>query len=115
MTTGKKEIARGAEAVLIKSGTSIIKKRVKKYYRHPFLDGKLRSSRTRKEARILERVAELISVPKIKKVGGEEIEMEFLAGKLLSDNLEKFSAAKRKEIAKKIAKIESQTEIMDVS
>ena len=40
-----KFIAQGAEAILIKQGNKLIKERVKKNYRHPILDEKLRKLR----------------------------------------------------------------------
>jgi Kae1-associated kinase Bud32 len=48
-------IGMGAEAVVTRSPEGIIKYRPAKSYRHPRLDAELRSSRTRHEARILER------------------------------------------------------------
>jgi len=50
----KELIAQGAEAKLFKEDGFLIKERIKKSYRLPFLDKKLRKLRTRKEAKIIE-------------------------------------------------------------
>lgn len=99
-----KVISRGAEAILIKRKNSLVKSRVKKRYRHPSLDKKIRKRRTRREARILQKVFNLVNVPKVLNVKEYEIEMEFLKGKLLSKYLESLNEKKRKEVAYKIGK-----------
>jgi tRNA A-37 threonylcarbamoyl transferase component Bud32 len=50
-----KIIAQGAEAILIKKGSSLTKQRVKKSYRLNILDEKLRKQRTRKEYALLQK------------------------------------------------------------
>ncbi|MBI2451454.1 Kae1-associated serine/threonine protein kinase [Candidatus Pacearchaeota archaeon] len=83
-------IQQGAEAILIKKGEELIKRRVKKGYRISELDEKLRKSRTRKEFKLLEKARNLIDVPSVKKVSDKEMEidMEFIEGEKLSDNLD---------------------------
>lgn len=85
-----KIIARGAEAVISQDKEKIIKLRIAKGYRLPILDEKLRKSRTRSEAKILEKASKIIPVPKMLSSddGKKEIIMEHIAGKRLSDNLE---------------------------
>ena len=97
-------ISRGAEAVLIKQGSSLIKKRVKKSYRIPEIDEKLRKLRTRSEARLLEKASSVVFVPKIIKADEKDkvIEMQFIEGKKLSENLDNFSLEKQKQICFKI-------------
>jgi TP53 regulating kinase-like protein len=90
----KKIIEQGAEAVLIHSKNKLIKKRISKSYRHPILDKTIRKTRTRKEAKLLEKVSNLINVPKIVKTSEYEIHMEFINGKKLSEHLDKFSINK---------------------
>jgi TP53 regulating kinase and related kinases len=59
-------IAQGAEATILKQGNSILKQRLTKAYRHPQLDSSLRKFRTRREAKILLRLAEAgFPVPKL--------------------------------------------------
>lgn len=104
-----KIIAQGAEAILLKKDKILEKKRIKKGYRHKKLDLFLRASRTRYEARLLEKAASIIPVPKIKKIKNYAIEMEFIKGKKLSEWLDKFPMEKAlkicKEIGESIAKL----------
>ena len=87
----EKIIAQAAEAIIIQEGNKIIKRRLKKGYRIPEIDEKLRKLRTRVEAKLLEKSCKLISVPKVIKVDEKtkEIEMEFIDGRKLSENLDK--------------------------
>ena len=96
----QKIIARGAEAILIHQDGKLIKRRIPKGYRHPELDKKIRTRRTRSEAKILEKVSRIINVPKILKVDEHkaEIDMEFIGGKKLSDWLDKFPLKKQLKI-----------------
>ena len=104
-----KIIARGAEAILKREENVLIKERAGKGYRLVELDEKLRKQRTRKEAKLLEKAARLISVPQIKKVNEQtmEIEMQFIRGKKLSDKLDNMSNAIEvcKKIGENIAKL----------
>lgn len=104
-----KVIAQGAEAILIQKGNELIKRRIKKSYRLPELDEKLRKLRTRNESKLLEKATKIIPTPKIKKVSenSKEIEMEFLEGKKLSENLDDLKNWKEvcEQIGKNIAKL----------
>lgn len=104
----KKEIIfQGAEAVLIKKGNNLIKRRVKKSYRLKILDEKLRKSRTKKEVKLLQKISNLIPVPKVNRIEDNEIEMEFIQGSKLSDTLDslKNSIAICEKIGNNLAKI----------
>ena len=48
------EIGRGAEAILTREDARVTKDRIVKSYRHPAIDTKLRKTRTRREAKVLE-------------------------------------------------------------
>jgi len=101
-------IAQGAEAILIHEDGRLIKKRVKKGYRLPILDDKLRKQRTKKEAKLLAKAAKLIPVPKIIKTDEkQEIDMEFLQGLKLSEHLDTLENAEDicKIIGEQIAKL----------
>lgn len=50
-----KIVGKGAEAIVFKRKAALVKKRLRKAYRHPELDERLRNERTRKEAKILSR------------------------------------------------------------
>lgn len=84
----------GAEAVITLNNKEIIKDRIKKSYRLPILDERLRKSRTRSEAKIIGKLFDIIPVPRIIKTDEnashfeEKIVMEFIDGKKLSENLE---------------------------
>lgn len=111
MKSKEEIIGMGAEALLIKSGSILLKRRIKKSYRHEALDLLLRVSRTRKEARLLEKASKVVDVPKVKAINGKskkpfsietEIEMEFIDGKVLSEWLDKFPLKKALKICNKI-------------
>src|SRR3989339_385170 len=103
----QKILAQGAEAKIVLNEDTIIKKRIKKSYRIPQLDEKIRKLRTRSETKLLEKASKVINAPKIIKSNEntKEIEMEFINGKRLSENLNKLSLQEQKDIAKKIAEI----------
>lgn len=90
----EKILSRGAEAVIMKKNSKVIKSRIPKGYRHPKLDEKLRTKRTRSEVKILEKAYKIIPVPKILKISEEkkEIELEYLSGKKLSECLSKLKS-----------------------
>ena len=102
-------IARGAEAVITKTGNTITKTRIEKSYRYPQLDQKIRKLRTRSEAKILEKIFNIIPSPKI--ISSDEknstIEMKYILGKKLSDNLDKMKDYQKicKKIGENLAKI----------
>ena len=94
----------GAEAIILKSGKEITKKRIKKSYRIPEIDEKIRKLRTRSEGKLLEKASKLIDVPKIKKIDekNKEIIIDFIDGKRLADFLDNFSIEKQKKICRTI-------------
>ena len=106
-------VGRGAEALLIKQGALLKKRRIKKGYRHEKIDLMLRANRTRREARMLEKASHVINVPRVKAIDGmakkalepeTEIEMEFIDCKLLSQHLDKLPLGKALEICEKIGR-----------
>lgn len=103
-----KIIAQGAEALLIREGNKLIKKRIRKNYRLKEIDERIRQFRTRREAKLL---GKLDFVPKVLKIDDKNcaIEMEFIDGKLVKDILDGLSKGEKKkicmEIGKKIAKL----------
>ncbi len=81
----------------------IIKNRIKKSYRLPELDKKIRKSRTKKEKKLLEKASKLINAPNpfpLRK--WNIIKMPFIQGKKLSEHLDSFDLKKQKQICKKI-------------
>ena len=117
--TKPKIIQQGAEAIISledspeKEGEKIIvKDRIKKSYRIRELDEKIRKQRTRSEKKLLEKASKIINAPNpwpLKEFN--IIEMPFIDGKKLSENLDSFTLGKQKEICKtlgeSIAKLHS--------
>jgi TP53 regulating kinase-like protein len=97
-----KILQQGAEANIIKVGGWIIKDRVKKNYRIPELDIKIRERRTRSEAKLLEKASKVIDCPISSIKNSSKLKMPFIDGKKLSEHLDKLSLKKQKEICKKI-------------
>ena len=99
-----KIIAQGAEAIIIRN-KNVIKKRLKKSYRFPELDKKIIKTRTKKESKILQKAHSIIPVPKVIQIAEEEIEIEYIKGKRLSEHLDKIKNPLEacKEIGKNIA------------
>ena len=84
-----KILEQGAEAEILLDKDKIIKDRTPKGYRLPSLDKKIRRRRTKSEAKILQKIKDLIPVPKlISSDDKEKIEMQFIQGKKLSEHLD---------------------------
>ncbi len=90
-----KEIARGAEAVIYKAKDMIVKKRLKKGYRHPELDVELIKARTKREAKFIQELP--IPGPKLHKADANTVTMEFIPGEKIANILDE-----QPELAKKI-------------
>ena len=99
-----KILQHGAEALIILDEDTVIKKRIKKSYRLPQIDEEIRKLRTRSEAKLLLKASKVIDVPEIKNVNEEcnEICMELLRGKRLSEHLDSFQLNEQKEICRVI-------------
>lgn len=83
-------IAQGAEAIIHKINNKIVKDRIPKNYRIKELDNKIRITRTRSEAKIINKLQNIIPVPTLLSLpeSGRMIHMQFINGKKLSENLE---------------------------
>ncbi|RLG14974.1 Kae1-associated kinase Bud32 [Candidatus Pacearchaeota archaeon] len=98
-----KILQHGAEAIILKRGNEVIKKRIKKSYRLVELDEKIRKQRTKSEAKLLNKASEIINSPKpLPKKEKFEIYMPFIKGKKLSEHLDKFSLKKQKQICTRV-------------
>ena len=102
----QKLIAQGAEAKLFLEGNKIIKNRFPKSYRVKEIDNRLRGFRTRREAKILQKL-QAINFPAPKLLKNDEREnliIENIGGKLVKEVLENSDYKKLcSEIGKKIA------------
>ena len=101
-----KKIAQGAEAKLYLTDSKIIKDRFEKGYRIKEIDQKLRKSRTKSEAKIFGKLAD-INFPSPKLINTDKkqkITMEYIKGPKVRDILEEKDYKKLSlEIGKKIA------------
>jgi len=118
-----KIIQQGAEANIILSGRFreklfIIKDRVKKGYRLPELDMKIRWRRTKSEAKLLEKASKIINSPEpflqpsIRY--SSKLKMPFIDGKKLSDYLDKFPLKKQKGVCKLIGESTAKLHDADI-
>jgi TP53 regulating kinase and related kinases len=98
----QKILYQGAEAIITQNNNEVIKQRVKKSYRLSEIDERIRKIRTRSEAKLLEKASKVIPVPKVIKSDEktEEIIMEFIDGKKISEHLDSFPLEKQKETMK---------------
>ena len=106
-------IAQGAEARIFSEKDIITKERFPKQYRIPVLDAALRKKRTRREAKILERLKEKnIPAPALIKLDDTQttIQMEKIEGDLLKDVFD----AKYKIYAPMLGKILGQLHTLDI-
>lgn len=101
-----KRIAQGAEARLYLDKDLVVKDRFAKRYRHAVIDKNLRKFRTRREAKILEKLTALgFPCPKLIESDDKKmfISMQNIKGKRLRDVLEKNPVKLSTELGKKIA------------
>ena len=108
----QKLIAQGAEAKLFLEKDGILKNRFRKSYRIKEIDDKLRGFRTRREAKILQKL-QAISFPAPKLIKNDEKEnllIEKIDGKLVKDVLEKSDYNELcREIGRKVAILHNNT------
>ncbi len=82
---------RGAEAEIWKSEwlgiPCVIKKRVRKTYRHPALDERIIKTRIRNEARMLILARQKINTPHVLDMRGDELVLEWIEGEKVRDIL----------------------------
>jgi TP53 regulating kinase and related kinases len=104
-------IQQGAEAIISLKDNKIIKHRTTKSYRYPELDNKIKKTRTKSEAKIIEKLKNIINVPKIilTDLVTYKIHMEHIKGKRLSNDLEKINYKKIcKQIGEDLTKLHNQ-------
>ncbi len=99
----QKILYQGAEAKLILTNNLVIKDRIKKSYRLKEIDEKIRKQRTKAEKKLLEKASKIINAPDPQPLKEfNKIEMPFIDGKRLSENLDSFALSEQKEICKTI-------------
>ncbi len=99
-------IAQGAEAKIFKTGTSILKIREKKAYRHQNIDKKVRLHRMRKEAKLLNKANTLINAPKVIKIDEAQttLEIECINAQKIAEVLESLPKQEQEQVAKEIGR-----------
>ncbi len=110
------QISQGAEAIVYRDGNKVIKDRVSKKYRLAEIDHSLRQFRTRREAKVLDKLGKVdFSAPKLITVDDKQmkIEMEFIEGKKLRDILNNKPHVYGYEIGKLIGQLHSMDIIHD--
>ncbi len=101
-----KLIAQGAEAKIFKKKASILKERIKKSYRLPQIDQRLRKTRTRSEAKILRKAGKIINVPKVLSVDDKKmrLELEHINGVKVRDLLDRDNEKLKRKVCRDIGK-----------
>ena len=98
-------ISRGAEAILYRRNSYLVKKRIRKGYRIKELDEKLRKERTKREVKLLIEARRVgVNTPSVieKDLENAKIVMEYIEGKTLRDVLDKARKDKLKRICKQL-------------
>jgi Kae1-associated kinase Bud32 len=85
-----KQLSSGAEAIIFRDGEKIVKDRIPKSYRIPEIDAALRNFRTRREAKVIERLNKIgLNVPRMISSQDNKIEMEYIDGPQIKRLLDK--------------------------
>jgi len=101
---------------LYKDNATIIKERVAKAYRHPELDGALRQFRTRREAKVLQKLEDLqFPAPHLREFSDKRmsIVMDFVPGETIKDILRQ-NAEQTEHLAKEIGQRIGQLHQADI-
>lgn len=105
-------LGKGAEAIVYHANDgTVVKERVSKSYRLPELDRKLRQFRTRREAKVLDKIhVANIPAPILKNVDDKKmtISMQFIDGQKIRDVLHENPESLSKEIGRKIGLLHCQ-------
>ena len=102
-------IGQGAEAIITKiDDSTVLKDRKEKDYRHPVIDRQLRRSRTRREAKIFDKLAAAnFPAPRLKLMDDKNMQltMDFVDGVKVRDTIHTNHVALSKEIGKKVGQL----------
>lgn len=107
----KTEIDRGAEAVIFEEDGTIVKERIPKSYRIKEIDEKLRKSRTRREAKVLDRLKDInFPAPQLLDMCDKAmtLRMEMIQGNKIRDILYQNPLALSEEIGEKVGIMHSR-------
>src|SRR3990172_401396 len=102
-------VSQGAEALVFRDQDVIVKDRFEKKYRLPVLDRALRSSRAKREAKVLDKLAALqFPAPKVLHVDGSRLTISFIPGPRLRDVFHTNPKDFSREIGRKVGLLHSQ-------
>ncbi len=106
------KIAQGAEAVLYQDQNQVIKERLSKGYRLPEIDESLRKFRTRREAKIMQKMEEIdFPAPRLREFCDQRMSlvMDFIPGEKLRDVLvqENYGRLAR-EVGRKVGQLHAK-------
>ncbi|MFH0808245.1 MAG: KEOPS complex kinase/ATPase Bud32 [archaeon] len=101
-----KLLQQGAEAkIFLTPENQILKSRIPKSYRHETLDNKIRTRRTKSEAKILAKASEAkINVPTLIHTELHNLTIEYIKGDRLSQTLNSYEPKKQISIMKKLGR-----------
>src|SRR3989344_1569945 len=111
-----KLLAQGAEAKLYKDNATVIKERLAKAYRYPELDQSLRQFRTRREAKVLQKLEDLqFPAPHLREFSDKRmsIVMDFVPGNTLKEVLQQ-QAEGTEHLAREVGQRISQLHQADI-
>lgn len=107
-----KILAQGAEAIVYEDGDIIIKERISKNYRIPEIDSKLIKTRTKREAKILQKLYEnRLHAPKLFKTEENRIYMEKIDGITVKQAINDENAS---DLMKKVGEIVAKLHNLDI-
>ena len=105
------KLEQGAEAIVYRTDSGILKDRCVKKYRHPSLDKSLRKSRTKREAKVLEKLqAAQVPVPKLLSLDADagSLQLQFIEAPKLRDVIHNTPQEYAKELGQLIAQVHGQ-------
>ena len=105
------QISQGAEARIFLENNEITKDRFEKKYRHPLIDSELRKQRTRREAKILDKISAIdFPAPKTILIDDKngKLKMSFIEGMQIKEILHTNHKKLSREIGKKIGLLHSK-------
>ena len=100
-----KLLQQGAEAKIYLQDNKVLKARIPKSYRHTTLDNKIRTSRTKREAKILTKAKSIkANVPSLIHTEKHILTIEYIKGDRLSETLNSYPKDKQISIMKKLGR-----------
>jgi len=99
-----KLIQQGAEAKIYLDKEIVSKNRITKTYRHPQLDKKIRTRRTKSEAKLLCKASQFANIPKVLNQDKFSIKIQHIKGDKLSETLNTYKEKKQFQLMQNLGK-----------